>query len=178
VRTITSIAGLGLIAGVAMTLPCAAQSLPGPDNRPADGNESPAATPRDSGYRPQVNYLLECSGCHLVDGEGARANDVPRIKGFVGHFLEVEGGREFLARVPGVAQSSFTDGQLAALLNWILAGDIAGDSTPDTFQPYTKDEISRLRARPLDRIRVTRDELLQRMRAQDIAISDGLGNTP
>lgn len=169
-------AGLMLVVGLAMTQAGSAQSLPAPDNRPASGNENPAAAARDSDYRPQVNYQIECSGCHLVDGEGAQANDVPRMKGFVGHFLKVEGGREFLARVPGVSQSSYTDAQLAALLNWILAGDIAGDSTPNEFEPYTADEVGALRARPLDRIRATRDQLLQRMRAQDIAITDGLGD--
>ena len=100
------------------------------------------------------------------------------MQGFVGHFLEVEGGRDFLVRVPGVAQSSFTDAQLADVLNWILTGGIAGASTPADFTPYTADEVGRLRARPLMRIDAERDALLERMRALEIAITDGLAGRP
>lgn len=170
--------GMALVAGLLMAGPSAAQSLPGPNNRPAPGNDNLAATAREANYRPQVNYQLECSGCHRSDGQGARANDVPRMNGFVGHFLEVEGGREFLARVPGVAQSSFTDAQLANLLNWVLTGGIAGDSTPDSFMPYTAEEVGRLRAQPLDEIDAARDVLLQRMRERRIAVTDGLADRP
>lgn len=178
-RVVASIAAVlvltvtGLVSGTAV-----AQSLPGPDNRSAPGNATPATPPREAGYRPQVNYQLECSGCHRTDGQGSRANDVPRMKDFVGHFLEVEGGREFLVRVPGVSQSSFNDAQLAALLNWMLASDIAGDSTPADFVPYTTAEVTALRAHPLDEIDATRNVLLQRMRDQQIAVRDGLGDRP
>jgi len=171
-------AALALTTGSLVVGAACAQSLPGPHNRPAPGNETQATTPRDAGYRPRVNYQLECSGCHRVDGQGSRANDVPRMKNFVGHFLEVEGGREFLVRVPGVSQSSFTDAQLAALMNWMLTSPIAGDSTPDDFVPYTADEVAGLRARPLDAIDATRDVLLQRMRDRQIAIRDGLDDRP
>ena len=167
-----------LAVGTLTAMPASAQSLPGPDNRPAPGNETLAPVPRDSAFRPQANYQIECSGCHLDDGRGARANDVPRMQGFVGHFLEVEGGRDFLVRVPGVAQSSFTDAQLADVLNWILTGGIAGASTPADFTPYTADEVGRLRARPLMRIDAERDALLERMRALEIAITDGLAGRP
>ncbi len=102
-------ATLALAAAVFAAGPAAAQSLPGPDNVSAPGNDTPATPAREAGYRPQVNYQLECSGCHRNDGQGSRANDVPRMKDFVGHFLEVDGGRAFLVRVPGVSQSSFTD---------------------------------------------------------------------
>jgi hypothetical protein len=171
-------AALVLVASLLPVGMAVAQSLPGPDNRPAPGNEVPAVKPRDAGYRPQVNYQLQCSGCHHVDGEGSRKNDVPRMKNFVGHFLEVDGGREFLIRVPGVSLSSFTDAQLADLMNWMLTSDIAGDSTPTDFQPYSTKEVAALRAKPLEQIHATRDVLLQRMRDQHIAIRDGLGDRP
>jgi len=162
----------------AATLMASAQSLPEPGNRSAPGNATPATPPRQAGYGPAINYQLECSGCHLMDGQGARRNDVPRMKNFVGQFLNVDGGREFLARVPGVAQSSFTDAQLADLLNWLLNSDIAGDSTPATFEPYTEDEIGALRADPLDSIQTTRNALLEQMREQGLAINDGLADRP
>jgi len=167
--------GAGLIAA---TMGAGAQSLPEPGNRAAPGNTMPATPPRQAGYGSATNYQLECAGCHLTDGQGARRNDVPRMTDFVGQFLEVQGGREFLARVPGVAQSSFTDAQLAELLNWLLRSDIAGDSTPATFKPYTEDEIHALRADPLDSIQTTRNALLERMREQGLAINDGLADRP
>ena len=52
--------------------------------------------------RARVDYMLNCQGCHLPDGDGA--GDVPRMKNFVGNFLKVPGGRAFLVQVPGFRQ--------------------------------------------------------------------------
>nr|WP_298249322.1 cytochrome C [uncultured Halomonas sp.] len=156
----------------------AAQSLPMPNTKPAPGNEIRPAPPHQMVYRPEVYYQLECGGCHLGDGEGKRNNDIPRMKNFVGHFLSVEGGREFLVQVPGSAYSSFADDQLAELINWIITDGIAGTSKPETFTPYTAEEVATLRAQPLGKVEETRDVLLDRMRAKDIAIHDGLKDRP
>lgn len=156
----------------------AAQSLPQPDTQPAPGNEVRPAPPHQMVYQPEVYYRLECGGCHLEQGEGERKNDIPRMKDFVGHFLSVEGGREFLVQVPGSAYSSFADDQLAELINWIITDGIAGASEPEEFAPYTAIEVAALRARPLAKVEATRDVLLDRMRAKDIAIHDGLEDRP
>ena len=64
------------------------------------------------------------------------------------------------------------------LMNWMLTSDIAGDSTPAHFKPYSAQEVAGLRAKPLDQIDTTRDVLLQRMRDRQIAIRDGLEDRP
>ncbi len=78
-------------------------------------------------------YALNCMGCHQQRGEGHGA--VPELKGFVGNFLRVPGGREFLVQVPGVAQSSLSDGEIAAVLNWMLL-EFSPAELPDDFRPY------------------------------------------
>jgi hypothetical protein len=57
---------------------------------------------------PEILYMLQCRGCHRPDGAGT-PGVVPPLAGFVGRFLGVPGGREFLVRVPGSAQSPLTD---------------------------------------------------------------------
>jgi hypothetical protein len=57
------------------------------------------------GADPRVDYMLQCQGCHLADGSGA-PGAVPDLRGSLGRFLGVPGGREYLVRVPGAAQSS------------------------------------------------------------------------
>lgn len=142
-------------------------------NPPANGNVKPPPKARTADFGPEVNWQLFCSGCHLPDGMGVPEIGVPRMNGFVGNFLKVEGGREYLVRVPGASQSPLTDAQLAELMNWILTGRIAGESTPDDFQPYTAAEIDALRSKPaLNRVMKRRKTLLERMEAKGIDISD------
>ncbi|WOD28950.1 cytochrome C [Alloalcanivorax xenomutans] len=155
-----------------------ARAFPDPGQKPAPGNEQPQVPLSQAGYRPEVNYQLQCAGCHLPRGQGAPANDVPNMIGFVGNFLRVPGGREFLVRVPGVAQAALNDEQLAALLNWILRRDgIAGDSTPAGAEPYSADEVAAIRHRMMDNIPGTRAGLVRVMRDQGIDINDGMPAT-
>ena len=152
-----------------------ARAMPDPSQTPAPGNEVPQIPLSRAGYSPAVNYQLQCAGCHLSEGQGAPRNDVPRMTGFVGNFLRVEGGREFLVRVPGVSQSALDDDQLAELLNWILARDgMAGASTPEDAAPYTAAEVERIRATRLNNLPDTRARLIRRMHDQGIAIHDGM----
>lgn len=123
-----------------------ARVIPDPNQKPAPGNEARQTPLHQANYSPAVNYQLQCLGCHLTNGEGAPRSDVPMMKGFVGNFLKVEGGREFLIRVPGSSQSALSDSQLAELLNWILKDDgIAGGSAPKGFKPYTGKEVEAYR---------------------------------
>src|SRR5579862_5025319 len=68
---------------------------------------------------PQADYMLNCRGCHGPDGRGI-ADGAPAFRDTVGKFLRVPGGREYLVRVPGTAQSELSDARTAALLNWIV----------------------------------------------------------
>jgi mono/diheme cytochrome c family protein len=89
------------------------------------------------------DYLLNCSGCHGPDGLGT-PGVAPTLHG-LGPILEAPGGREYLARVPGVAQAPLSDARLARLLNWALAE--YSDASPKP--PYAAEEVGRLRRLPL-----------------------------
>jgi hypothetical protein len=115
-----------------------------------------------SAYGPETNYVLHCQGCHLADGSETPGK-VPPLAGSVGQFLGVPGGREFLARVPGVANAPLSDAELAALLNWTLARFDAA-ALPAQLDPYDAAEIGRLRAQPLVDVTSERRRLLDALR--------------
>ncbi len=113
---------------------------------------------------PHINYMLECQGCHLADGTGA-AGKVPALKNFVGRFLTVAGGREFLVRVPGSAQSALDDHELAEVLNWIIRRFGPDDVSRD-FMAFTREEVTRDRGRPLTDVESVRSELIRHMQGR------------
>lgn len=96
---------------------------------------------------PELDWVLECQGCHLRDGSGTPGS-VPAIRDSVAGFLHVPGGREYLVQVPGVAQAPLDDAQLAAVVNWMLTR-FDGAAVPKDFVPYTTAEVAKLRATPL-----------------------------
>jgi mono/diheme cytochrome c family protein len=116
--------------------------------------------------RAQVNYMLHCRGCHGPDGAGsADGTTVPRMNGFVGNFLKVVGGREFLVRVPGSANAPLSDIELAELLNWMLP-TLSGSEMPTDFAPYSGEEVARLRARPVSDPADVRSRLVAQIKGE------------
>lgn len=165
---------LGLLCVIAAPQ-ALARAIPDPQQRPAPGNERAQVPIAEAGYSTAVNYQLQCAGCHLASGQGSPANDTPRMRGFVGNFLKVPGGREFLVRVPGISQSALSNAQLADMLNWLLTQDgMAGNSLPQQVQPYTAEEVARIRSVSLLNLPHTRAGLIKAMQAQGIVIEDGL----
>lgn len=117
-----------------------------------------AAVPARAASGPALDYTLECQGCHRADGAGTPGS-VPALRDSVARFLAVPGGREYLVRVPGVAQAPLDDAALAAVLNWMLERfDRA--HVPVSFAPYTPEEVGRLRAQPLIDAEAVRKRLL------------------
>lgn len=112
--------------------------------------------------RARFNYMMFCQGCHQPDASGSDKAHVPQIRGFVGHFLKIDGGREFLVRVPGSAYAAVDDQQLAELLNWMIL-EFSGKSMPEHFIPYTGDEVGRLRDQPLNEVDNARSRLVERI---------------
>jgi hypothetical protein len=106
---------------------------------------------------PGFNYTLHCQGCHLADGRETPGK-IPPLVG-AGRFLSVAGGRAFLAQVPGVSLSVIDDPELAELLNWLLYR-FSADDLPADFEPYTAEEVARLRASPLVEVEGVRAELV------------------
>lgn len=97
--------------------------------------------------RARVNWMLKCQGCHRPDASGS-PETTPTMADEVARFLAAPEGRDYLARVPGVATAALPDDQLAELLNWTLLTFDSGH-VPTDFKPYSPQEIGALRLRPL-----------------------------
>jgi len=96
---------------------------------------------------PALDYVLHCQGCHQAGGTGL-PGAVPQIKDSIARIAAAPGGREYIQRVPGVAQSQLDDRAVAALLNWLIAYFDSAHVPPD-FAPFTADEVGKLRRQPL-----------------------------
>jgi len=116
---------------------------------------------------PLLDYTLHCRGCHGGDGSGA-PGAVPSFRDHVGKFLLVDGGREYLIRVPGSAQSELDDARTAALLNWMIKEygptEVAAD-----FRPFTESEVARHRRPPLTEVQEVRERLIKEIAALESA---------
>lgn len=119
------------------------------------------ADPEIDHARAQSNYMLNCQGCHLADGSGLPGS-VPSMRGIVGSFLTVPGGRDFLVQVPGSANAPLSDAALAELLNWILTTMSAEQLSPD-FQHYTEAEVEKMRQHTLVDVAEVRSNLVAKM---------------
>ena len=106
----------------------------------------------------EFDYKLKCQGCHRKDGSGDDHTNPP-MNGAVAKFLQVEGGREFLIQVPGVATADLDSERLAALVNWTLYR-FAPLHLPEGFQPYAASEVESLRQNPLRLERAAKREQL------------------
>ncbi|MGE5336368.1 MAG: hypothetical protein ACM3PU_00980 [Gemmatimonadota bacterium] len=95
--------------------------------------------------RSRQNFIQFCAGCHQLDGSGSPGAGIPDVRGQLGYFLNSSGGRAFLVQVPGSANSPLSDGELALLLNWMLK-TFSPEQIPAPFEPYSEDEVRRLRA--------------------------------
>lgn len=106
---------------------------------------------------PKIAYWLHCAGCHLLDGTGAPP-EVPSLIDEPGRIAGLPGGREYLVRIPGVAQAGLDDARLAEVLNYMLEA-FSSSTMPAEFGPYTAAEVARHRGRVLvDPLR-TRSEI-------------------
>jgi len=117
--------------------------------------------PAARAYQPRVNYQLQCMGCHHADGAGDEGR-VPSVRRTLVPFSALAEGRDFVLRVPGVAQAPLADAEIAALLNW-MARNLSDVPVPPDFVDYTADEVGRARHRPLASVREARGLLLGRI---------------
>ncbi len=106
---------------------------------------------------PRINYMLQCMGCHTPDGSG-QPDRVPSLKATLGPFSSLPEGRRFLVQVPGAAQAALTDGELAAVLNWMVENLSA--AKPERFTAFTAAEVAVYRGTPLIEVRTVRERLL------------------
>jgi hypothetical protein len=125
---------------------------------------------------PQTDYMLHCRGCHGPDGGGA-PGAAPAFPGQVAKFLWVPGGREYLIRVPGTAQSELNDARTAALLNWIVH-QFGANELPSDFVPYSEAEVTRHRRPPLTDVVAVRGALIRAIREREAARATGASAVP
>ncbi len=117
----------------------------------------------DKAKQARQDWMLNCQGCHKVDGTGRPEKGLPNLTGEVSKFLAVEGGREYLSRVPGITNASVNDADLAELINWLLLR-FDPDNIPDGHLPYTVEEVSVWRKHPLSiKAPQTREDLLAKL---------------
>ncbi len=103
-------------------------------------------------------------GCHLADGSGEPGR-VPSLRRSLVLFSATPEGRQYVIRVPGVAQSPLSDAEIAALLNW-MARNLSDVALPPGFADYTAAEVKELRSRPLAQVSAMRARLLKAAAAQ------------
>ena len=92
---------------------------------------------------PRSNYLLYCSGCHLVNGTGNHPN-VPTLHDELGRMLSVPAMRAYLVQIPGAAQAPIDDEALADVINWVLR-QWNSETLPVDFEELTLEEVSAAR---------------------------------
>jgi len=129
-----------------------------------------AALERPESKDVAQNYLLFCGGCHGDAGRGV-PHKVPVLNGSMGRYLKVDGGREFLMRVPGVANSQLSDGALTAVMNLCIDKFADGGRGTD-FKPYTVAEVAAARRHPLLSVSRTRRELLLKAGVSEAEITE------
>jgi cytochrome c553 len=100
------------------------------------------AQPADADSYEEHDYILNCSGCHRIDGAGSRTvpslQAMPELRG-------TPGVRAYWVQVPGAAQAPLSDARLAALMNWLVERFAGKRPEP----AYTAGEVARLRTSPL-----------------------------
>lgn len=99
---------------------------------------------------PQASFdwMLQCQGCHGPNGEGLAKRDIPKLRNEVSKFLLVDGGRDFIVRVPGVSGSPLSDDRLADLLNWMLVS-LDPNNLHDDWKNFSAEEVRSLRSKTL-----------------------------
>jgi len=111
------------------------------------------------------DYVLNCAGCHRLDGKGAEHLGIPDFRAHIGIFTHLPQGREYLFRVPGAAQALLSDERLAHVLNWIIATYDAQRARQPGYAPFTGAEVATARARRYDDVAKIRRELTQQLQA-------------
>lgn len=157
-----TLALLGLIVAV----PGAAQTLVTVTGRQVPARaDAETVAPTTSA---RSHYAVHCAGCHGMDGAGSRLGYVPALRQ-LGQFLPLEGGREYVIKVPGVMGSGLSDQQVAEVTNWVLQ-TMAAASLPAGFAPYTREEVTRARSTPLIDVLAARQRLAAQARERGLAL--------
>lgn len=160
---------LGAAAVLLCAGPAAAQ-VAAADAAAADAAAAGAASERLR-QAVRADYVLQCAGCHRVDGRGSGRHGIPDFRNSVGSFVHLPQGREYLVRVPGAAQSQLSNAELAAVLNWIVA-EFSPAQLPQNFPPYTEQEVAQVRPRRYEDVVPVRHGLAQALTELGLPLAD------
>jgi mono/diheme cytochrome c family protein len=116
---------------------------------------------------PGEDYMLYCMGCHGAQAQGVPGK-IPPLAHALGHYMRSPAGRDYVLRVPGAASSVLSDAQLAAVLNWVAAQFNAGELAAGVA-PFTTEEVTSARHRPLADVLATRREVVRALAADGAA---------
>lgn len=119
----------------------------------------------------RADYVLQCAGCHRVDGRGSNPHGIPDFRQSVGAFVHLPEGREYLIRVPGAAHSQLSHAELAAVLNWVLT-EFSAAQLPADFAPYSEAEVAAARPNRYDDVVPVRHALAKRLTSMGFTLSD------
>ena len=84
---------------------------------------------------------------------------MPSIRRSLALFSAFPAGRDFVIRVPGVAQSPLSDRDTAALLNWMIR-NLSDLPVPPQFAEYSAAEVQTLRGHPLAQVKALRERMM------------------
>jgi hypothetical protein len=79
-------------------------------------------------------------------------------------FMRTAEGRNYVLRVPGAANSALSDRELADVLNWLAVKFDAGAAASNPA-PFTIEEVSRLRHKPLVSVLAARSAVVRNLAA-------------
>ncbi len=114
-----------------------------------------------------ANYVLLCSGCHNVSGQGSEQGGVPTFPGSVGKIAHSDRGRTYMMHVPGVVSNSMSNAEIAAVMNYILDTWASEEGA----KPFTAEEVTERRMAVIPDIVVERRELTYEMQDQGVEIA-------
>lgn len=117
-------------------------------------------------HTPYVNYVLRCTGCHGMNGEGSVEGGIPAFPDSVGYIAESEMGRRYMMHVPGVVSASLSNKEIAEVMNYIL--DTWAEGSPH----YTEAEVTQLRAEEVTDVVAYRRLVVEELAAKGIVIAD------
>ena len=113
---------------------------------------------------PAQDYMLHCMGCHGSEAQGVPGK-IPPLANALSRFMRTAEGRDYVLRVPGAANSALSDRQLAAVLNWLAVQFDASAAAGKNLAPFTSEEVSRLRRKPLVAVLAARSAVVRDLAA-------------
>ena len=106
-----------------------------------------------------------------MDGTGSANGGIPDFRGLVGAFAGDDDGRTYVMHVPGVVGSGLSDAEIAGVMNYVF--ETWGEkSLPAPYVPFTPDEVTARRARPVDDVVAFRRDVVEKLSAQGISTAD------